>query len=112
MFSLLCHVNECLSLTSKPPGKFSLDLIIASKVHTARRLLSLFLLLFKREKVLSTSAVLSSNAVINTLHNNSTFHCTALYLYCSLTADAPRGAKNALAQTPVHEELRRANKLP
>ena len=30
----------------------------------------------------------------------------------SLTADAPRGPKNALAQTPVHEKLRRANKLP
>jgi len=39
---------------------FSLDLIIAFKVHTdtARQSLSLFLSLLKWEKVLSTSAVL------------------------------------------------------
>jgi len=39
-------------LTSKSPEKFSLDLTIAFKVHTARQSLSLFLLLLKREKVL------------------------------------------------------------
>jgi len=61
---------------SKSPEKFSLDLIIASKVHIARQSLSLFLSLFKREKVLSTSAVLSGHAVINTLtlHYDCTFH--------------------------------------
>jgi len=61
MLSLLRHVIcKCLSLwlTSKSLENFSLDLIIASEVHTARQSLSLFLSLFKLEKVISTSAVL------------------------------------------------------
>ena len=39
----------------------------------------LVLLLFKQEKVLSTSAMLWGTAVINTLHNN----CTKLYSTCT-----------------------------
>jgi len=56
-FALTC---KCITLwlTSKLPGKFSLDLITAPKLHTAEQSLSLFLLLFKPEKVLSKSAVL------------------------------------------------------
>jgi len=45
-------------LDFKITWKFSLDSIIAYKVHTARQSLSLFLLLLKREKVLSIPAVL------------------------------------------------------
>ena len=48
MFSFLCHINvQALVLTSASLGKFSLDLSIASKVHTVRQSLSFFSVLIQ-----------------------------------------------------------------
>jgi len=58
LLALTCECIMSLWLTSKSPGQFSLDSITASKQHTAEQSLSLFLLLFKPENVLSTLTVL------------------------------------------------------